>query len=273
MPATETAEQREQFLAVVRESVGAILRLQEQAEEMISRAIESRSDSPLRTSLSPEQQNVWDQLRQTRIITQRWSDGIVAFVSLGDQEIKCPMNGIFSLLGLAGTLCFLGLATKHPVRGGIEIAWGVELRPGELYGPVVARAYELESEVAGYPRMVVGPEMLKYLRFHAANQESDHFSALNRELAKLCLEMLLLDTDGFAIVHYLGEQFRDAISQAHHGELFDEAGKYVAEQLKRYRENGDSKLAIRYSLLAHYFAAHAPIALTQGRLPSSLTPE
>ncbi len=35
--------------------------------------------------------------------------------------------------------------------------------PGEIYGTALERAYVLESEVAKYPRIVIGDELWKYL--------------------------------------------------------------------------------------------------------------
>ncbi|WP_372696570.1 hypothetical protein, partial [Immundisolibacter sp.] len=186
------------------------------------------------------------------------SDGIVSFVCLGDEVVKCKMNGVFGVLGLAGTLCLAGLATGRPVRGAIEIAWGVELQPGELYGPAVACAYELENAVAQYPRIVVGPETMRYLKRHANNPDQSVFASVDREFAALCLSMLARDEDGHWIVHYLGDKFQSAITHEHHLELYSAAAKFVGEQVALYQSDKNSKLAFRYSHLSRYFQAHQP---------------
>ncbi|MHB8811119.1 MAG: hypothetical protein ACYC9M_14070 [Desulfobulbaceae bacterium] len=173
------------------------------------------------------------------------------------------MNGVFALLGLAGTLCFLGLATRNPIRGAIEVAWGVELQPGELYGAAVARAYELESEVAQYPRIVVGVETMKLLLAHRANTEQDVFAQYDKALSELCLDMLVQDVDGNWLVHYLGDKFQKAISHAHHAQLYSAAKKFVYEQLMEHNAKKNTKLALRYSHLRHYFDSHPPIPLDE----------
>jgi hypothetical protein len=258
LPDFETEEQRRQFHSVLQDSIGAILGLQKQAEKMLDQIPESSRISSLRAQLSHEQQTHLDQMQLTRILTQRWSDGLVSFVCLGDQAVKCPTKSIFRIFGMTGLLALLGLARGRPVRGAIEIAWGVELRPGELYGPAVARAYELESTVAEYPRIVVGPQAIEFLKAHQANPEQDLISRFNRLMAERCWGLLLEDVDGCLILHYLGKEFQSSVTNQNHAELYELASRYVQEQLERYRLSGNTKLAFRYRHLANYFEAHAP---------------
>ena len=258
LPSFETETDQDQLNATLRKSVGAIIKLQSQAEEMLQPLLGPRLDSPFRAALPPEQHAIWDEMHFTRIKTQRWSDGLVSFLCLGDKDVKCRMNGVFALLGLAGTLCFLGLATRNPIRGAIDVAWGVELHPGELYGAAVARAYELESEVAQYPRIVVGVETMKLLQAHHATAGQDLYSQNDKALAGLCLNMLVQDVDGNWLVHYLGDEFQTAISHGQHAEIYSDAMKFVYEQLMEHNEKKNTKLALRYSHLLQYFEAHPP---------------
>lgn len=55
------------------------------------------------------------------------------------------------------------MASKKAFRAGVEVGLGTELDNGEIYGPVLYKAYELESKVAEYPRIVVGKELINYL--------------------------------------------------------------------------------------------------------------
>jgi hypothetical protein len=275
LPPFTTEAEHTELNATLRKSVGAIIKLQSQAEEMLQPLLSPRLDSPFRAALPPEQHAIWDEMHFTRIKTQRWSDGLVSFLCLGDKDVKCRMNGVFALFGLAGTLCFLGLATSNPIRGAIDIAWGVELHPGELYGAAVARAYELESEVAQYPRIVVGAETVKLLQAHHANTEQDLYSQNDKELAGLCLDMLVQDVDGHWLVHYLGDEFQTAISHAHHAEIYSAAKKFVFEQLMEHNERKNTKLALRYSHLLHYFEAHPPASAEESQpiIPPDLAHE
>lgn len=258
LPSFKSEEERNKLHEILRNSIGAIIKLQAQAEDMLAAVLNPNRNSPLRGTLPPEQHTIWDEMQRTRVKTQRWSDGLVSYVGLGDTDIKCRMNGVFSIFGLAGTLCLLGLATRHPIRGAIEVAWGVELHPDELYGAAVARAYELESEIAQYPRIVVGAEAVKLLKVHAANLRQDVYSQNDRNLATLCLGMLVQDADGYWLLHYLGNEFQIAITHDHHVKLYVAAREFVVEQLFEHQAHLNTKLAFRYSHLLQYFDAHPP---------------
>lgn len=254
----ETEEEKKVFHDILRNSIGAILKLQMRAEEMLKPILHQNRDSLRRAKLAPEQQVMWDKMNQTHITTQRWSDGLVSFSCLGNKDVKCQVNGVFGIFGLAGSLCLLGLASGQPLRGGIEIAWGIELHPKELYGPAVARPYELESKIAQYPRIIIGPETVRFLETHAANLAQDVFSQTDRELASLCLKMLLQDADGHWLLHYLGETFQSAVTHSQHVDLYNMARKFALEQFLRFRAKQDTKLAFRYANLLQYFDAHPP---------------
>ena len=167
----------------------------------------------LRSSLPGNQQELYDQMRETKLKHQRWSDGLVYFVSLQQENVKCPINGIFHIFGTVGSLCFVGLCRKHPIRGSVDISWGVELHPGELYGAAVANAYELESEIAQYPRIVIGERVVEYLESSSQNPHSNPFSEFNRSLAEICLGMIAIDFDGNYILDYLGKNFKEKLQK------------------------------------------------------------
>lgn len=256
LPRFQADEDRKQFLQRLKNSIGAIIGLQEQAEIMMREVLDPRPDSPLRNTLHQDLHPIWDDMQKSRIKTQRWSDGLVSFTCLGDTEIQCQMNGLFGIFGLAGSVCFIGLATGRPVRGGIDAAWAVELHPGELYGAAVARAYELESEIASYPRIVVGSRVVELLETYRTNPDLNLFSQYDREMASLCLSMLLRDDDGSWILHYLGEGFQAAITQGKHRDLYLKARDFIVQQLQQHQTSGNTKLAFRYSHLLRYFNTH-----------------
>ena len=90
------------------------------------------------------------EMRAVGLKFQRFSDGLLMYVSLHGQATPAVINGLYGLIAASGSLCLLGLIESRPVRGGISVAWGAELNDNELYGAVVARSYELESEMAAY---------------------------------------------------------------------------------------------------------------------------
>lgn len=244
------------FLAKARQSVGAVYSLYQHADTML-REMHARPRSPLHEQLVPEKRVVWDRIRASAVRSQRWSDGLMAFASVADPDNTCPTIGVFDLLALSGALCLLGLASKRPIRGGLDIAWAVQLRPGELHGPAVACAYHMESEVAGYPRIVVSSNLNDYLHYcSAANDRPEH--AMLACYAKRCIGMLTTDTDGVVIVDYLGRAFREAVSESQHSTLYASALLFARDQLQTHSDSGDEKLTNRYRSLIHYFEAREP---------------
>jgi len=210
LPSTNSPEEAQSFRKIFRKNIGGILQLQRDVEEM-AKGLSPAPQSPLCESLNEGGRAAWDEIQNKSVKTQYWSDGFVRFTCLGDTKIKCPMNGVFEVFCTAGYFCLLGLARRRPVRGAIDIAWGVEIRPGELYGPAVIRAYELESEIAQYPRIVIGQEVIKFLEAHRTNPANDPITRVSQALAQSCLDMLVQDDDANWIIHYLGGAFQTTV--------------------------------------------------------------
>lgn len=114
LPSFSSDSERDQFIQTIKDSIGSILSLQERSNAMMRAGTR---ESSLPDSLPVEHQGVWDEMLKIKISNQTWSDGLVSFVSLANQEIKCPMNGVSNIIVHAGSLCFLGLASKRPLRG------------------------------------------------------------------------------------------------------------------------------------------------------------
>lgn len=247
----------DQFVKNLKASVGSIATLQKRASEMMSRT-RSYEDKALRDALPEHRRAEWDELHRPTLKSQNWSDGVMFFTPAADELARCPMMGVFQVLGLTGALCLMGLASRKPIRGGVEIAWAVELNPGELSGAALARAYEIESEVADYPRVVVGPELVRYLDLQTQNPGMDTISLINRDLAGVCRSMLTEDVDGHWIVHYLGKEFNQSVTSQSHQELVTRARAFIHSQLVEHRNNKNTKLAFRYVHLDSYFSAYSP---------------
>jgi hypothetical protein len=260
LPAINSEEERLRFVReVLANTIRPITRLQKETKDMMA-VVHDKSASAFRKSLPPEFHAEWDKLQECNLQVQYWSDGLVLFCCLGNQGPAAQVNGAFSLLGLAGSLCFMHLChqSHSPIRGGIDIAWGAELRPGELYGPAIARSYELESEVAQYPRIAVGSRMISFLKSHADLKPTNRSTEYSSTLAQLCLKLTMRDMDGQWMIHYLGQDFREAVSNQIHVEMYTDALRFVSDEYTRFRENGNSKLANRYFQLLNYFRTFPP---------------
>lgn len=254
IPTFKSDEDREVFERTVRTSIGAISELQRDAETFMFGHDEVRRRSALREHLSADEQKVWDELAvHPEVKLQRWSDGLVYYSSLGSDQPANKMTSVLKLVQLAGILYLLGLAGQRPMRGGVEIAWASELHDGEIYGAAVARAYELESELAGYPRVVVGGELQRFIRLHLAQADQGPASQLSKSMASICGSLLSEDFDGSVFVDFLADEFADIVGRDVHLELAKRAHDFVSQQLAHHRQQRDSKLALRYWHLLLYF--------------------
>lgn len=252
MPELTTDKEKSDFLNVVKQSVGAIERLQHQAQSF---RLGKKGAFSVREQLNEEEKELYDEMKKAVAKQQRWSDGLVYYSSLDTKSNQCPMNAVMEIFMLAGTLCFLGLAHKQPIRGAIETAWAVELHENELYGAVVANSYVLESQVAQYPRIVVGEKTMGYLNAYIESPADtiDKLALYNRNCAQLCLNMTAIDQDGHHVIDYLGNEFTRSVTNSGSSELFKLAYKFICEQYELHKKNKNSKLALRYTWLRGYF--------------------
>ncbi len=249
LPLFQSEEDEENFKKRIKESIGQVVRLQENAAYFLS----DRPMLSIQDQLSEEERRVYDESKLLTMKQQRWSDGLVLYTSM---QGKVPMNAIFDIFGTAGALCLIGLGQKDPIRGGIDISWGAELHEGEVYGAVVANSYELET-IAQYPRVIVGDRVVQYLKVAIEQcDENDKAQLMNKELAELCLKMVAPDTDGYFIINYLGESFTEAYTKDNSTAFFKEAYSFAQEQYIIHQKAQNSKLAIRYNWLLSYFEAH-----------------
>jgi len=183
------------------------------------------------------------------------------------------MAGQMHLIALSrfwGVVQLISLAEKKAFRAGLDVGIATELKNGEVYGPALFKAYKLESEVAQYPRIVLGNELINYLE--NLSRKNPQFPDQNEEdievckiMADSCLKMIVKDLDGYLILDYLGEEFRNRfLNFPFRGEMtaFDDiystAFDYVGKEYMKRKDTGDSKLALRYYLLFNYFKARLP---------------
>lgn len=217
----------------------------------------------------PEKMDQFKAMLKSNLKHQRFSDSIQAYVCLHtDQYHSNAINGVFGTLLACGGMLLLSLASKKAFRAGIEVGLGTELENGEIYGPVLYKAYELEHKVAEYPRIVIGKELINYLEQLAnGRQQMEKQVKEDVELCKLmatnCLKMIVRDLDGVLILDYLGDEFMRSINESperakEYSNVFDLALQFVEAEYAKRKQAGDKKLALRYYLLLNYFKTKNP---------------
>jgi hypothetical protein len=137
-----------------------------------------------------------------------FSDSFVTSVPLRNEGGDlAPLVTVFSALAAAAIVMLTSLASKHPLRGGIDVGLATEIGQGEIYGTALERAYLLEYKLAHYPRIVIGDELWKYL-----NSVLGEFGKRETPIAKVIanitektMGLIATDTDERRILDYLGK--------------------------------------------------------------------
>jgi len=242
----KTPEEDAEVGEVVRQTAGFVLDLRRVFDEQFT-AFEAGSPNIKRHTKEP--------LRPHFIGI---SDSLITSVPLrNDGGDLVGIVTVYSALSAAAVVMLTSLASKHPLRGGIDVGLAVEMGPQEVYGTALARAYELESKEAQYPRILIGDELWRY--FNAA---IGHFEKQDTPVArsitvitKKMLELVATDGDGKRILDYLGQTILDNAGPGgrHRDYMVKPAYDFVLAEQKRIKTTGDAKLNGRFDLFRAYF--------------------
>lgn len=240
----------DQFIRLLKETAGTV----ELLRKIFLSFFESYNKSTLdQGQFTEEQKLLYSNFKGNELKSHMFSDFFSLSLSLRDGENRVPMSGVYSTMVSAASVMLTMLSEKKIIRGGIDVGIGLELRNGDIYGSAVSRAYEIESKIAQYPRIVIGDELSKYLDAQSKRPVNNLFDDMNKQLAQLCTQFVVIDEDGHPFLDYLGEPFKNVIAGQLSPEIVTNAYKFVVEQWLKFRSQKNSKLALRFMLLRDYF--------------------
>jgi len=179
---------KEAFLEKVRKTVGKVDKLRNAFKDFFNA---SKYHVP-NTSLVPQEN------RKEFIASQKseayfygFSDSIIVAVPLISDDENCTaMNGVYSALVATCGIGFISLAATITFRAGLDVGIGTQIEGREVYGPALERAYFIESNLAEYPRFVVGKELINYLLWVENQECKTRFGLVAKGMAKFCKEMI-----------------------------------------------------------------------------------
>ncbi len=186
-----------------------------------------------------------------------FSDSFVASVPLrNDSGDLLPIVRVFSALSASAVVMLMCLASKHPLRGGIDVGLATEIGPQEIYGAALGSAHLLESKKAEYPRIVIGDELWRYFSRELARFQGQS-TPVAQALAAITERMMGLiatDTDGKRILDYLGPTMLQHAGPGggQKDVLVRRAYDFVLAEQKRIGEGKNAKLVARYEALRRY---------------------
>ena len=262
VPATE--DEKLEFIRVLKKTFGAVDMFRGIFEQYF---IESQKERPAPSFLSDEQRRIFDDLGKSEVKFQGFSDATIIYVPLQEKDGLVPINGVCDALTACASTFLLMMSAGYACRGGIEVGVAGEMYEGEIYGPALYEAYRLESQVARYPRIVVGKELINYLMGLTKQESSDVFAAYAKKRASRCVSFLIQDIDGQPIVDYLGQGFMENVEyRPLQDGTVTKAYDFVKNEAAKWRERRDTVLSFRYNLLGNYFTSR--LALWKDRLKS-----
>jgi len=187
-----------------------------------------------------------------------FSDSVIIAVPLMSNDENCTaINGVYSAFVATSGISLIALAAQITLRGGLDVGVATQIEGREIYGPALERAYFLESNLAEYPRFVIGKELFTYLLWVENQQCKTRLGEVAKSMAKFCREMIVQDTDGRPMLDFMGERAREVADNSVNAEVVKSARDFVASQYKRHLDDENHKLSSRYFRVLRYINSRA----------------
>lgn len=194
-----------------------------------------------------------------------FSDSFISSVSLALEDktkILGPVVGSYSTLSAAGVAMLTSLASRHPLRGGIDVGLGVRFPSKEPYGAALVRASILEGRKAQWPRILIGAELWKFLSStHSATANAtDADGRAVHAVAEKEMKRIAIDPeDNLRVLDYLGEGVAADARATVASSLVEPAYRFVLEQQEHWWLVGNAEREARYAKVRRYFESHLPL--------------
>jgi hypothetical protein len=246
-----TADKLPEALSALKRTAGRVRSVRDAFENYLA-AARSRENVPLNPSIAPEYRVRLDAAKG-KFVQRGFSDCFVITTPLfGEEDPVRAVRDVYSVLfGIAG-MSLVSMAQGKPLRGGIDIERGIEIYPGEVYGPGLLCAYELEKNEAKYPRVLVGSGLVNYLKSLRSLDASDRWLAHGRNMGSEVEQLICAaPDDGKPMVHMLSPvlmELGEHLTMSATG-----AYAWAKSERERFISEGNEKLATYYSRLVEYF--------------------
>lgn len=246
------------FLKGARETVGNVIGFRELLQNYVE-GFASSASLPTPPGMTPEMLVRAQQLRTSMIQTQSFSDTTLLYMRLPD-DVATGMKSLYGLVLGAAFAHAAFLASKVAVRGAIAIGVGTDdAFHEELYGPVLAEAHQIETEVAKYPRIVVSAEFVKYIDLVSGRTAVDVQTQYSAGVAKEIREMIVKDADEQYVLNFLSPKLRAIVDGVplRWADVVQRARGFALASLRQFQKAKDPKLTGRYEQLLRFFNEHA----------------
>jgi len=189
----------------------------------------------------------------TGLVVTHVSDSIIISVPLTFE--KCHVTsliGVNAVVMAISGIWTVALSRGWPLRGGIDVGISTKLPGGEIYGASLERAYSLEHEIAGWPRIAIGNEFVSYLPVIQAQSEDCPGASIAASTAKLCSEMVTEDEQHQAYLDCLSAPVHQFLGAEMPSGTINALEAFIDREERRWLTKGETKLITRYHLLDQY---------------------
>ncbi len=241
----------QETISALQDTYGRVLKFREIFNDFLSKFCKpSVLDNVFQEISDPNQMKVWNQFGQSRILTKGISDSIIMTLPLLITNDLIPLKSIYGVLGSCASSILGSLNRKFAVRGAVEIGPCVfNPKSNEVYGSALNDSIRYEKE-ADWPRILIGPELVNYLKACMKLPQEPIANRINSSLAASCLSLISQDSSGKFFVDYLGSSFRN-LNIKNTDQLINGAVQFVDSQIELYKEN--EKIHSKYIKLKNYF--------------------
>lgn len=248
-----------EFTQALKQTVGLVLAFREGFINFFEQA--AQCTMPHRfAALSNEMRERYRRSRECRVRVERFSDTFVFSAQIPNTYGDASITPLYRLLAASCMAMLWSLAAKIPVRGAVAVGAGAELEDRSFYGPALAEAHSLESEIAGYPRVVVSSTVLEFLTEGLVYSTDREVAQFMHQMANTCRSFICQDTDGRSIVDFLGKGLHELLPpDTPVVTTVKTAYDFVRSEASRFHADGNPKLADRYRLLQQYIESRLPI--------------
>jgi len=249
-PRSEVAA-REDFHSRIIRLIGAVAFVQQNISH-----IAQASNSHHLEALEGADPAVQAQLQKyiaTNVSYQPFSDGIVLYSPLSPDG-HYPLGSVYSLLSACSSIMLLTLDKGFPIRAGIAIGAGCNLNDEGVYGPVVAEAYRLESEVAKYVRIAVHNEFISWLdSFESREYLSEEDRRVATAMVAKCREMVTVDHDGVLVLDFLSPATLTLLGGIEaNAQPIAGMRVFVSQMVAKFTQEENEHILAKYKWLSRY---------------------
>jgi hypothetical protein len=239
--------------SILRSTYGRVLLFRKLFKNFItSFSKESVLDKIFQTIFEPKGESSWDHYGEKRILFSPISDSIILTFPLNLHNGLLPLKSIFGVFSACASSMLLSLNSEFAVRGAIEIGPCIyDSTSNEVYGSALSDAVKYEKD-ANWPRILVGPELVKYLEDCKKLPSGHTVNQLNIGTAELCLSGLAKDEDGSYFLDFLSGVYFKHTDSNKYQVMVDKALSFIKRQIERFDEK--PTIQQKYVKLQEYFS-------------------